>query len=128
MPRSVPIRGVPAHDFQQLAADLEHRIQGQIRVLRHKADAAAADVTPEIGFAELHYIRARIGAKVANNLSAIRREDAGDEMQQRRLARAAGADQANLLAVADLQFVDVDHRHGSPIRRGVDFLQLAHEP
>ena len=41
---AVPVIGrMPAHDLQQLGPDLEDRVQRQIRVLRDKADAAAAD-------------------------------------------------------------------------------------
>ena len=39
---------------------------------------------------------------------AVGREDAGDQVQQRRLAAAAGADQRDLLAVVEAEVRDVE--------------------
>ena len=43
---------VPTHNLEKLGANLEHRVQRQIRVLRHEADAAAANSLVELGLAE----------------------------------------------------------------------------
>ena len=45
-------RGVPAQHRQQLGADLEHGVQGQVGVLRDEADAAAAHAPRHLAIAQ----------------------------------------------------------------------------
>src|SRR5882672_5351946 len=46
-------RCMPTHDLKQLRADLEDRVQSQIRVLRHKTDAAAANAAVEVSLGQV---------------------------------------------------------------------------
>ncbi len=52
MLRLVAVGRMPAHDFKQLPADLEDRVQRQIGILRDKPDAAAANPPAELRFGQ----------------------------------------------------------------------------
>src|SRR5271170_3636342 len=65
-----------------------------------------------------------VAVAAEKNFSRIRRENAGDQMQQRCFARAAGADQGDLLGVGQLKLVDVDHRHDAAVGADEFLAQL----
>ena len=56
--------------------------------------------------------------------SAVGGEDAGDQVQQRRLAGPAAADEGDLLAVGQRERRDVDDRDARPVRADVPLLEL----
>src|SRR5271166_5414815 len=87
-----PIVGsVPPHDLQELGSDLEDRVQRQIRVLRNKTDAAAADTRVEGVLAEAQQIFA-VEADRAGSDPRAHRQDADDGANNRRFAATGFAD------------------------------------
>ncbi len=54
----------------------------------------------------------------------VGRRDSGDQVQERRLARTAGADQRDLFAAVQFEPVDVNHRYGGPVRDDEPLRQL----
>ena len=85
--------GVPTHELEKLGADLEHRVQRQIRVLRHESDAAAADSPVELGLAEGQQVFAG-KPNLAGFEAHAGRQDAEDRADHRRLAAPGLADDA----------------------------------
>src|SRR5215471_1294816 len=105
-------RRMPSHDFKQLCADLENWVERQIRILRHEADAAAADAPIEVGFRQVEKVFAveQDGAGLDHYTS---RQDSQDGADYRRFAAAAFAD---------------DPEDLSTLQREVDMVEDAREP
>ena len=84
---------MPAHDLEKLRADLEDRVQRQIRVLRDEADAAAADAPVQLALAERQQVFAGKADLAGFDPRALR-QDAEDGADHGRLAAAGLADDA----------------------------------
>src|SRR5580658_2174544 len=76
---------MPAHDFQQLRADFEYRVQGKVRVLGDEADAAAADACVELSLVEPQQVFAVEGDRARLDVNAGR-EDTDNGADDRRFA------------------------------------------
>jgi hypothetical protein len=87
--------------------------------LEDVADVAASEDVA-VGFAQRREVDAAVRRGVEYDLPAVRGEDAGDQVQQGRLARAARADQRDLLGVAEVKVLDLDDRHDAAV--GADVL------
>ena len=84
---------MPAHDFEELRADPEDRVQRQIRVLRDEADAAAADAPVQLALAERQQVVAGKADLAGFDLRAVR-QDAEHGAHHGRFAAAGLADDA----------------------------------
>src|SRR4029453_300370 len=84
---------VPAHHFEKLAADLEHGIEGQQRVLREEADAAGTHGPIELVLGESKQVLA-LEPDLATINAGAARQDAHDGPDQRGLAAARFAHDA----------------------------------
>ena len=62
---------------------------------------------------------------VDSHLAAVRPGDAGDDVQQRRLAAAALADQHHLLAGGDVELLDIEDRQGRAVGLGKRFFDVS---
>ena len=115
-------RGIPIDELAQGATYLEcANAADQITLLEHEAQVADAKGAP---FA----LRERVQARAAGlHGPALRARDAGDQVQQRRLARAAGSEHANSFSPLDLQRRDLEPEVALRIAE-VEVIDANHHP
>src|SRR4051812_37870141 len=82
-----------------------------------------SDIAPAEDVALRFGQRRDIGS-VKRDLPRIRREDAGDHVQQCGFPRAACADQGHLFPIAQVEARNIDHRHDRAVRRIVFLAQV----
>src|SRR5690606_23258599 len=110
---------------QRLHHVLQHaHAREQVEALEHETDLAVAHVR------QLDLVELRGVAAVEPVAAAGGRVQAADEVQQRGLARAGGADQRRVLVAGDVE-VDAGQRHHFLVAHAVapgDVAQLDHSP
>jgi hypothetical protein len=111
-----------AHPEQHVLKSREAR--QQVVGLEDVADVLAAEDVA-LGFGEPGQVHvAAVVREDEADLPRVGRQDAGNQVKQRRLARAAGADQRDLLAVGDRQLAHVDDRRRGAVGGNVALREV----